>query len=95
MNNQTGRSFTGDFKWTDEIVGYNLSQHRFIASSEFLIRLSSARAVVRAQDLITGSIARSAMRRYLIYSKADFEVFGPAGATRCTDGGEIWHGGGD
>jgi len=33
--------------------------------------------------------------RYLIYSEAHFEVFRPAGATRCTDGGEIWHGGGD
>ena len=33
--------------------------------------------------------------RYLVYSEADFEVFRPAGATRCTDGGEIWHGGGD
>jgi len=43
----------------------------------------------------TGSIARSASRRYLIYSEADFEVFRPAGATRYTDGGEIWHGGGD
>jgi len=44
--------------------------------------------------LITGSIARSATRRYLIYSEADFEVFRPTGATRCTDWGEIWHGGG-
>ena len=35
---------------------------------------------------VTGSIARSATRRYLIYSEADFEVFRPAGATRCTDG---------
>ena len=35
-------------------------------------------------DVITGSIARSATRRYLIYSEADFEVFRPAGATRCT-----------
>jgi len=33
--------------------------------------------------------------RYLIYSEADFEVFRPAGATRCTDGVEILHGGGD
>ena len=33
--------------------------------------------------------------RYLVYSEANFEVFRPAGATRCTDGGEIWHGGGD
>ena len=31
--------------------------------------------------------------RYLVYSEADFEAFRPAGATRCTDGGEIWHGG--
>ena len=29
--------------------------------------------------------------RYLVYSEADFEVFRPAGTTRCTDGGEIWH----
>ena len=41
--------------------------------------------------IITGSIARSASRRYLIYSEADFEVFRHARATRCTDGGEIWH----
>ena len=33
---------------------------------------------------ITGSTARSASRRYLIYSEADFEVFRPAAATRCT-----------
>ena len=54
--------------------------------------------------LITGSIARRATCRYLIYSEADFEVFRPAGATHCTDwapkfhpqfGGEIWHRGGD
>ena len=31
---------------------------------------------------------------YLIYSEVDFEDFRPAGATRCTNGGEIWHGGG-
>jgi len=29
--------------------------------------------------VVTGSIARSASRRYLIYSEADFEVFRPAG----------------
>ena len=38
----------------------------------------------------TGSIARSASRRYLIYSEADFAVFRLAGTIRCTDGGEIW-----
>ena len=42
-------------------------------------------------SVFTGSIARSATRQYLIYSEADFEVFRPAGATRCTDVGEIWH----
>jgi len=26
------------------------------------------------------------------FTRADFEVFRPAGATRCTDGGGIWHG---
>jgi len=35
---------------------------------------------------ITGSIASSAKRQYLSYSEADFEVFRPAGTTRCTDG---------
>ena len=45
--------------------------------------------------VFTGSIARTASRQYLVYSEADFEVFRPAGATRCTDWGEIWHGGGD
>ena len=45
-----------------------------------------------SSPVITGSIARSAERRYLIYSEADFEVFRPVRATRCTDGGQIWHG---
>jgi len=31
----------------------------------------------------------------LSYLEADIEVFRPAGATRCTNGGEIWHGGAD
>jgi len=37
-------------------------------------------------SVVAGSIARNAKRRYLSYSEADFEVFRPAGATRCTDG---------
>jgi len=45
-------------------------------------------------QFFTSSIARSASHRYLIYSGADFEVFRPAGPTRCTDGGEIRRGGG-
>ena len=39
--------------------------------------------------VFTGSIARSATRRYLNYLEADFEFFRPAGATRCTDGVKI------
>jgi len=34
--------------------------------------------------VITSSIARSATRRYLSYSEADFEAFRPALATSCT-----------
>ena len=32
------------------------------------------------------SIARRSTHQYLTYSEADFQVFRPAGATRCTDG---------
>jgi len=45
--------------------------------------------------LLPAALRAAQTCRYLIYSEADFEVFRPAGATRCTDGGEIWHGGGD
>jgi len=44
--------------------------------------------------VLTGNIALSATRWYLSYSEADFEVSCTAEATRCTDLGEIWHGGG-
>ena len=40
--------------------------------------------------VITGNIVRSAKRRYLSYSEADFEIFRPSEATRYTDGGEIY-----
>ena len=40
------------------------------------------------QDLPEGQLCR-----YCFYSRADFRVFRPSGATRCTDKGEIWHGG--
>jgi len=36
--------------------------------------------------VVTDSIACSTTCRYLSYSEADFGVFCPAGATRCTDG---------
>ena len=51
-------------------------------------------AVGEIAQLIIGSIARTAKRRHLSYSEADFGVFRPAWATRYTDKGEIWRGGG-
>jgi len=39
------------------------------------------------QDLPEGQLCR-----HCFYSRADFRIFRPAGATRCTDQGEIWHG---
>jgi len=45
-----------------------------------------------ADALVTGCIARSAKRRYLSYSEADFEFFLPRMQGR-QDEGEIWHGG--
>ena len=48
--------------------------------------VSSKHLVFVFSFFITGSIARSASRRYLVYSEAHFEVLRPAGATRCTDG---------
>ena len=40
-------------------------------------RISPATGVAKNIEFFTGSIARSASRRYLIYSEADFEVFSP------------------
>jgi len=42
-------------------------------------------SVASVKFAVTGRIAHSAKRRYISYSKADFEVFRPVGATRCTD----------
>jgi len=41
--------------------------------------------------LYTDSIARSGKRWYISYSEVDFEVFRPAGTTRCTKRSEILH----
>jgi len=54
-------------------------------ASGYISRYGSLPAALRAAQIC----------RYLVYSEADFEVFRPAVVTRCTDGGEIWHGGGD
>jgi len=41
-------------------------------------------------SLLPAALRAAQTCRYLIYSEADFEAFRPAGATRCTDRGEIW-----
>jgi len=41
--------------------------------------------------LLPAALRAAQACRYLVYSEADFEAFRPAGATRCTDWGEIWH----
>ena len=46
-------------------------------------------------SLLPAALREAQTCQYLIYSEANFEVFRHAGATRCTDGGEIWRGGGD
>ena len=40
--------------------------------------------------LPTGRICRRQLCRYFVYSRAGFGVFRLAGATRCTDQGQIW-----
>jgi len=45
--------------------------------------------------IITGRICRRQICRYCFYSRAYFGFFRPAGATRCPDQGQIWHGGAD
>ena len=59
-------------------------------------RISPAAGVAKNVEFFLPAALREAQTcRYLVYSEADFEVFRPAGATRCTDGVEIWHGKGD
>jgi len=43
------------------------------------------------QCFLPAALRAAQICQYLVYSEADFEVFRPAGATRCIDGGEIWH----
>ena len=50
---------------------------------------------VQQEGFITGRICRRQLCRYFVYSRADFGVFRPAGANRCTDQGQIWQGGAD
>jgi len=49
--------------------------------------------VISTAAFLPAALRAAQICRYLVYSEADFEVFRPAGVTRCTDGVEIWHGG--
>ena len=52
-------------------------------------RISPAAGAAKKDEFFLPAALRAAqICRYLVYSEADFEVFRPAGATRCTDGCE-------
>jgi len=62
----------------------------------YRLKYAHRQIIILSKDhLLPAALRAAQICRYLVYSEADFEVFRPAGATRCTDGGEIWHGGGD
>ena len=69
---------------------FYILQH--LTQSKWCLYMYNAQHIVR---LLPAALRAAQARRYLIYSEANFEVFRPAGATRCTDGGEIWRGWGD
>jgi len=52
-------------------------------------------SVFTVKSFLPAALRAAQTCRYLVYSEADFKVFRPAGARRCTDWGEIWRGGGD
>ena len=59
------------------------------------VKRLSAIYTVQVSCLITGRKREVLNCRYCFYSRADFWIFRPAGATCCTDQGEIWQGGAD
>ena len=84
QNNNNNNRFTAVCPGTTRVSRYQMKHspthhldHHPVFISIFLVTF-------------TVSIARSAIRQYLVYSEADFEVFRPAGATRCADVGEMW-----
>ena len=78
------------FRSQRRLLEQQLSQQK-TSNHGYMLRF----ALLLPAVIITGSMAHSAKRGYLSYSEADFEVFRPTVAARCTDGGEIWCGGGD
>jgi len=69
-------NYTASEKFRFHTYIFNLFLNHQLSSQIIILSLSL--------HIFTGSIARSANGRYLIYSKADFEVFGP-------DGGDMLH----
>ena len=72
-----------------------VSLRTWISKSPHLYQTFRANFIAPVCHFLPAALRAAQTCRYLVYSEADFEVFRPAGATRCTDGGEIWHGGGD
>jgi len=70
---------------------YN-NNNKITTSLSTELHLSRVQLLVQ---LITGRICRRQLCRYCFYSRPIFGFFRPAGATRCTDQGEIWQGGAD
>jgi len=50
-------------------------------------RISLAAGTAKNIEFLPAALRAAQICWYLVYSEADFEVFRPAGATRCTDGG--------
>ena len=58
-------------------------------SSGFEVKVGVHQGSALSPLLLPAALRAAQTCRYFVYSEADFEVFRPAGATRCTDGGEI------
>jgi len=54
-------------------------------------------AIVSARQQLSQAFITGAQRNAPVFKliRGRFDVFRPTGATRCTDGSEIWQGGGD
>ena len=70
----------------DELLSASDELHRETGQPHHVVRSHNELNVAKVASCVS-MFLRSANCRYLIYSEADFEVFRPARATRCTDGG--------
>jgi len=65
----------------------------YAISERFRKCIQYLKELYKRPGLLPAALRAAQACRYLVYSEADFEVFRPAGATRCTDGGEMWRSG--